>query len=55
MNLLTSDAASRRRFVEHVLGLRATAMIVLDNGQEAGAWVTCNNELRSCVHDDRND
>jgi catechol 2,3 dioxygenase len=44
MNLLASDVASLRRFMEDVLGLRTTEMIVLDSGQEAGAWVTCNNK-----------
>ena len=35
---------SCRRFFEDVLGLRTTEMIVLDSGEEAGAWVTCNNK-----------
>jgi catechol 2,3-dioxygenase len=44
MNLLTSDVAELRRFVEDVVGLRSTEMIVLDTGVEAGGWVTCNNK-----------
>ncbi len=44
MNLLTSDVAGLRHFLEGVLGLRTTEMIVLDSGIEAGAWVTCNNK-----------
>ena len=44
MNLLTSDVAELRRFVEDVVGLRTTEMIVLDTGVEAGGWVTCNNK-----------
>jgi len=44
MNLLTSDVAELRRFMEDVLGHRTTEMIVLDSGQEAGVWVTCNNK-----------
>jgi catechol 2,3-dioxygenase len=44
LNLLASDVAALRRFMEEVLGLRTTEMIVLDNGQEAGAWVTSNNK-----------
>jgi catechol 2,3-dioxygenase len=44
MNLLTSDVASLRRFMEHVIGLRTTEMIVLDSSEEAGGWVTCNNK-----------
>ena len=44
MNLLTSDVAALRRFMEEVVGLRTTEMIVLDSGVEAGAWVTSNNK-----------
>jgi catechol 2,3-dioxygenase len=44
MNLLTSDVAELRHFMEDVLGLRTTEMIVLDSGVEAGAWVTTNNK-----------
>ena len=44
MNLLTSDVAELRQFLEDVLGLRTTEKIVLDSGQEAGAWVTTNNK-----------
>jgi catechol 2,3-dioxygenase len=43
LNLLTSDVAELRRFMEDVLGLRTTEMILLDSGVEAGVWVTtCN-------------
>ncbi len=44
MNLLTSDVADLRRFMEDVLGHRTTEMIILDSGREAGVWVTCNNK-----------
>jgi catechol 2,3 dioxygenase len=44
VNLLTSDVAELRHFMEDVLGMRTTEMIVLDNGQEAGAWVTVTNK-----------
>ena len=44
MNLLTSDVAELRRFLEDVLGLRTTEKIVLDSGKEAGGWVTTNNK-----------
>jgi catechol 2,3-dioxygenase len=44
VNLLTSDVAELRHFMEDVLGLRTTEMIVLDNGQEAGAWLTTTNK-----------
>ena len=44
LNLLTSDVGELRQFMEDVLGLRTTEMIVLDSGKEAGAWVTSNNK-----------
>jgi catechol 2,3-dioxygenase len=44
VNLLTSDVAELRQFMENVLGMRTTEMIVLDNGKEAGAWVTTTNK-----------
>ncbi len=44
MNLLTSDVAELRRFLEDVVGLRTTEQIVLDSGQEVGGWVTSNNK-----------
>jgi catechol 2,3-dioxygenase len=44
MNLLASDVAALRRFMENVVGLRTTEMIVLDSREEAGGWVTCNNK-----------
>jgi catechol 2,3-dioxygenase len=44
LNLLTSDVAELRHFLEDVVGMRTTEMIVLDNGQEAGAWMTVTNK-----------
>jgi len=44
LNLLTSDVAELRHFFEDVVGLRTTEMIVLDSGQEAGAWMTTTNK-----------
>ena len=44
LNLLTSDVAGLQRFMEDALGMRTTEMIVLDSGQIAGVWVTCNNK-----------
>src|SRR6187551_2842471 len=44
MNLLTSDVAELRQFLEDVVGLRTTEKIVLDTGKEAGGWVTTNNK-----------
>ena len=44
LNVLTSDVAALRHFLEDVVGMRTTEMIVLDTGQEAGAWVTTTNK-----------
>jgi catechol 2,3-dioxygenase len=44
VNLLTSDVAALRHFMEDVVGLRTTEMIVLDDGHEAGAWMTTTNK-----------
>ena len=44
VNLLASEVAALRHFMEQVVGMRTTEMIVLDNGQEAGAWVTTTNK-----------
>ncbi|HKB11293.1 MAG TPA: VOC family protein, partial [Vicinamibacterales bacterium] len=44
LNLLAADVRSLRIFFEEVLGMRTTEMIVLDNGDEAGAWVTTTNK-----------
>ena len=44
LNLLTSDVAILQRFMEDVLGMRTTEMIVLDSGEVAGVWVTTTNK-----------
>ena len=44
LNLLSSDVGALRGFMEDVLGMRTTEMIVLDTGQEAGVWVTATNK-----------
>lgn len=44
LNLLAADVSALRVFFEDVLGMRVTEKIVLDNGQEAGVWVTSNNK-----------
>jgi catechol 2,3-dioxygenase len=44
LNLLVVDVAETRRFLERGLGMRLTEQIVLDDGTEAGAWMTCTNK-----------
>lgn len=44
LNLLAADVPGLRRFFEDVLGIRTTEMIVLDNGDEAGVWLTTTNK-----------
>ncbi len=43
-NCLAADIAANREFFEKVLGFRLTEQIVLDNGMEAGMWLTCTNK-----------
>src|SRR5207249_4354071 len=44
LNLLAADVRALRLFFEDVLGMRTTEMVVLDSGDEAGAWVTTTNK-----------
>ncbi|OBZ97152.1 catechol 1,2-dioxygenase [Pararhizobium polonicum] len=44
VNLLASDVAEFRRFMETCLGSRVTEMIALDNGRVGGCWFTINNK-----------
>jgi len=44
LNLLAADVSALRQFFEDILGMRVTEKIVLDNGQEAGVWVTATNK-----------
>ena len=43
-NCLAADIAANREFFENTLGFRLTEQIVLDNGVEAGMWLTCTNK-----------
>ena len=44
LNCLAADIAANRCFFERCLGLRLTEQIVLDDGTEAGMWMTCTNK-----------
>ncbi len=44
LNLLVLDVAETRVFFEQGLGMRLTEQIVLDDGTEAGAWMTATNK-----------
>ena len=44
LNLLAADVSALRQFFEEILGMRVTEKIVLDNGEEAGVWVTATNK-----------
>ncbi|HEX2656437.1 MAG TPA: catechol 2,3-dioxygenase [Xanthobacteraceae bacterium] len=44
LNCLAADIAANRLFFENYLGFRLTEQIVLDNGTEAGMWMTCTNK-----------
>ena len=43
-NCLAVDVAANRRFFEDTLGFRLTERIVLDDGTEAGMWLTATNK-----------
>lgn len=53
LNLLGSDVAEFRRFMETCLGSRVTEMILLDNGRTGGCWFTVNNKTYdlACTED----
>src|SRR5215216_5386673 len=44
LNLLAADVSALRQFFDDVIGTRVTEKIVLDNGEEAGVWVTTTNK-----------
>lgn len=44
LNLLAADVAGLRGFFEDVLGMRTTELILLDNGEQAGVWMTATNK-----------
>jgi catechol 2,3-dioxygenase len=43
-NCLAADIRANREFFQNALGFRLTEQIVLDNGIEAGMWLTCTNK-----------
>lgn len=53
LNLLASNVAEFRRFMETCLGSRVTEMILLDNGRTGGCWFTVNNKTYdlACTED----
>jgi catechol 2,3-dioxygenase len=50
VNFLAVDPAENRAFSEQHLGLRLTEQIVLDNGVEAGVWLTSNQKSYEVVY-----
>jgi catechol 2,3-dioxygenase len=44
LNLLAADVPALKHFMEDMLGMRTTEMIVLDSGELAGVWVTATNK-----------
>lgn len=44
LNVLAADVAQLRRFFEDILGMRTTEIILLDNGELAGVWLTTTNK-----------
>ena len=50
VNFLAVDPAENRVFGEQHLGMRLTEQILLDNGVEAGVWLTCNQKSYEVVY-----
>ena len=50
VNFLAVDAAENRAFAGEHLGLRLTEQIVLDDGTEAGVWLTSNQKSYEVVY-----
>jgi catechol 2,3-dioxygenase len=44
LNVLAADVAQLRGFFEDILGMRTTEIILLDNGELAGVWLTTTNK-----------
>jgi catechol 2,3-dioxygenase len=44
VNLLASDVKASREFFNQMLGMRTTEQIILDDGTEAGAWLSATNK-----------
>jgi len=44
INLMARDVSATRCFFQHLLGLRLTEQIILDDGTEAGAWLSATNK-----------
>jgi catechol 2,3-dioxygenase len=44
INLLAHDVTPTREFFQQGLGLRLTEQIILDDGTEAGAWLSATNK-----------
>lgn len=53
LNLLASDVAAFRRFMETCLGSRVTELVQLENGRTGGCWFTVNNKTYdlACTED----
>ena len=47
VNVLANDVTANRRFMEDTLGFRAREQVILDDGTEAGAWLS----VTPLVHD----
>jgi catechol 2,3-dioxygenase len=44
LNILVSDVKANREFYQKLLGMKLTEQILLDDGNEAAAWLTCTNK-----------
>jgi catechol 2,3 dioxygenase len=50
LNVLASDVAASREFAQHTLGYRLYEQVVLDDGTEAGAWMSVSIAAHELIY-----
>ena len=50
VNILAADIAANRRFAEEQLGYRTYEQVILDNGEESGAWMSLSIAAHELIY-----
>ncbi|HEY1565975.1 MAG TPA: VOC family protein [Solirubrobacteraceae bacterium] len=50
VNILATDIAANRRFAEEQLGYRTYEQVILDNGEETGAWMSLSIAAHELIY-----
>jgi catechol 2,3-dioxygenase len=50
VNILASDVAANRRFAQEQLGYRLYEQVILDNGEESGAWMSLSIAAHELIY-----